>query len=88
MTKAELIKSVAKDLNLSARLVDEITEKTLATIKRQVADGEQVIIRNFGTFQMKHRAEKKARDISKGTEVIIPAKDVPTFKASKMFLND
>jgi len=88
MTKAELVKIVAKEASLSAKLVDEVIEKSINAIKQNVANGEQVVLRNFGTFQMKHRAEKKARNISKGTEMVIPAKDVPTFKASKFFLEN
>lgn len=88
MIKTDLVSSVAQQTGHNVKTVAEIIESTLETIRQCLSDKDPVVIRGFGTFQVKHRAEKKARDISKGTEIVIPAKDVPTFKASKQFFNN
>ena len=48
--------------------------------------GENVYLRGFGSFILKRRAEKTARNISKNTTVIIPAHDIPAFKPAKEFM--
>ncbi len=54
-------------------------------VRNSLTNGESVYLRGFGTFYRKHRAEKKARNISKNTTVVVPAHDVPAFKPSKSF---
>ena len=52
-----------------------------------MASGENVYLRGFGTFHIKHRAEKVARNISKNTTIVIPAHNVPAFKPAKEFVD-
>lgn len=85
MTKQDLIKEVAEQTGTNCNDVRPIVEATIASIKGFVQDGEAVYLRGFGTFQPKKRAEKKARNITAGTTVIIPAHEVPHFKPSKSF---
>ena len=47
---------------------------------------ENVYLRGFGTFVVKHRAEKTARNISKNTTIVIGAHDFPSFKPAKSFV--
>ncbi len=54
-------------------------------IRNSLTNGENVYLRGFGTFYRKHRAEKKARNITKNTTIVVPAHDVPAFKPSKSF---
>ncbi len=54
-------------------------------VRNSLTNGENVYLRGFGTFYRKHRAEKKAHNISKNTTVVVPAHDVPAFKPSKSF---
>ena len=49
-------------------------------------NGEEVFLRGFGSFIIKHRAEKTARNISKNTTVVIPAHNIPAFKPAKSFV--
>lgn len=86
MTKAELSRHIAMQTGLTIKEVTDVLENFFTTIKSQVINDQSVTIRGFGSFRMKHRKEKIARDISKGTEVVIPAKDVPSFRPSKQFL--
>lgn len=47
---------------------------------------ENVFLRGFGTFTIKHRAQKTARNISKNTTMVIAAHDFPAFKPAKSFI--
>jgi DNA-binding protein HU-beta len=47
---------------------------------------ENVYLRGFGTFTVKHRAKKTARNISKNTTMVIDAHDIPAFKPAKSFI--
>ena len=52
-----------------------------------MGNGEEVFLRGFGSFIIKHRANKTARNISKNTTVIIPAHDIPAFRPVKEFMD-
>ena len=58
----------------------------MGTVSDSLIYGHNVYLRGFGTFEIKHRAEKTARNISKNTTVIIPAHNIPAFKPSKEFI--
>ena len=58
----------------------------METVKDSLVDGENVYLRGFGSFVIKKRAEKTARNISKNTTLIIPAHNIPSFKPAKRFL--
>jgi len=51
-----------------------------------MTNGEEVFLRGFGSFIIKRRAEKTARNISKNTTMIVPAHNIPAFKPAKEFL--
>ena len=59
----------------------------METIKTSMTNGEEVFLRGFGSFIIKHRADKTARDISKNTTVIVPAHEIPAFKPAKESLD-
>ena len=56
------------------------------SVKDYVGKGNTVYLRGFGSFIVKHRAEKAARNITKNTTMTIPAHDVPAFKPAKVFV--
>ena len=85
MTKQELINEVAIKLDMSQDVVAKVLATTTETIKSAVRNGHEVYMRGFGTFGVKHRGARKARDIRKGFVIEVPASDVPEFKASKEF---
>ena len=58
----------------------------METIKTSMTNGEEVFLRGFGSFIIKRRAEKTARNISKNTTIIIPAHNIPAFKPAKEFM--
>lgn len=87
MTKIEIVREIASKTGLDKKDVMVIVESMMETIKTSMADGEEIFLRGFGSFIIKHRADKTARNISKNTTVIIPAHDIPAFKPAKEFMD-
>ena len=87
MTKIELVREIAAKTGLENKDVMVVVESLMQTIKTSMADGEEVFLRGFGSFIIKQRAEKTARDISKNTTIIVPAHNIPAFKPAKEFVN-
>ena len=86
MTKIEIVREIASKTGLGTKEVMAIVESMMETIKTSMTNGEEVFLRGFGSFIIKHRADKTARNISKNTTVIIPAHDIPAFKPAKEFM--
>lgn len=86
MTKAEIVSEIASKTGIDKREVLMVVESLMDTIKTTMTNGEEVFLRGFGSFIIKHRAEKTARNISKNTTMIIPAHNIPAFKPAKEFL--
>ena len=87
MTKIEIVREIASKTGLEKKDVMVIVESLMETIKTSMTNGEEVFLRGFGSFIIKHRADKTARYISKNTTVIIPAHDIPAFKPAKEFMD-
>ncbi len=88
MTKAEVVNEIASRTNVNKDDTLKIVETFMEAVKDTLNKGENVYLRGFGTFQIKHRAEKTARNISKNSVVIIPAHNIPAFKPSKYFVEE
>ena len=86
MTKIEIVREIASKTGLPTKDVMVIVESLMDTIKSSMENGEEVFLRGFGSFIIKRRAEKTARNISKNTTVIIPAHDIPAFRPAKEFM--
>lgn len=87
MTKAELVRAVSQETGVDQASVLASIEGMMQVIKETMQNKENVYLRGFGTFDLKHRAEKAARNISKNTTIIVPAHDIPHFKPCKEFLD-
>ncbi|MCD8173881.1 MAG: integration host factor subunit beta [Alistipes sp.] len=85
MTKADIINQIASDSGLDKGTVSAVVESFMANVKNSIIEKENVYLRGFGTFLIKRRAIKVARNISKNTSIVIPAHDIPAFKPSKSF---
>lgn len=85
MTKAELVTSICARTGMSREMALNALEASMASIKESILNGEEVTLRGFGTFGLKERKEKVARNITKNTSMIIPAHKVVTFKPSAGF---
>ena len=87
MTKAEIIDRIASDTGLDKKAVSATVEAFMEEVRQSLAvRKEDVYLRGFGSFIVKHRAQKTARNISKQTTIIIEAHDFPAFKPSKSFV--
>ena len=86
MTKAEIVSEIAAKTGLEKQVVLTVVEGMMDTIKTSMINGNEVFLRGFGSFMIKHRAEKTARNISKNTTIIIPAHNIPAFKPAKEFM--
>ncbi|MDR0743010.1 MAG: integration host factor subunit beta [Tannerella sp.] len=86
MTKAELISLISKNTGIEKTEVLNIVTSYMNTIKKSLEEGENVYLRGFGSFIVKKRAEKKARNISKNTTIIIPEHSIPAFKPARVFM--
>ena len=87
MTKAEIVKEVSKSTGIEATTVMAVVEGFMSTVKQSLSEGENVYLRGFGTFEVKTRAAKTARNITKNTTMVIPEHKVPTFKPCTDFKN-
>ncbi len=85
MTKQELVSAAAQQTGVERATVSAVVEAFMEQVRNSLTNGENVYLRGFGTFYRKHRAEKKARNITKNTTIVVPAHDVPAFKPSKSF---
>ena len=85
MTKAEIVSEIASKTGIDKRDVLMVVESLMDTIKTTMTNGEEVFLRGFGSFIIKRRAEKTARNISKNTTMIVPAHNIPAFKPAKEF---
>ncbi len=85
MTKAELVNEIAIQTGYDKRSITKVIEAAMHNVKKAIGEGEDVFLRNFGSFSTKMRAEKVARNISKHTSVIVPAHKIVIFKPSPDF---
>lgn len=87
MTKAEIIKRIANVTGIDPKAVSVVVESFMEEVRVSLADNkEDVFLRGFGSFIVKHRAPKTARNISKNTTILIDAHDLPAFKPAKSFI--
>ena len=87
MTKADIVNEVAKATGLEKIAVQSVIESFMDNVKDSLAKNKNVYLRGFGSFIVKKRAKKTARNISKNTTLIIPAHNIPAFKPAKVFMN-
>ena len=85
MTKQEIVAEISAKTGIEKTTASVVVEGFMESVKRALEDGENVYLRGFGTFQIKHRAAKPARNITKNTTIVIPAHKTPAFKPSPEF---
>lgn len=85
MTKADIVNQISKNTGVEKVQVQAIAEAFMDSIKKSLSNKEPVYLRGFGSFIVKTRAKKVARNISKNTTIVIPEHDIPAFKPAKSF---
>ena len=86
MTKIELVRAVSKKTGIDQPTVLAAIEGVIDTIKESLMSKENVYLRGWGTWTLKHRAKKTARNISKNTTITIAPHDIPYFRPCKEFM--
>ena len=86
MTKADIVARIAQQTGVEKAVAMTVVEAFMETVKDSMVAGDEVFLRGFGSFIIKKRAKKVARNISKNTTIVIPAHSVPAFKPAKTFL--
>ena len=86
MTKAEIVANISNKLGIEKVDVQLTVESLMQEIIGSLENGENVYLRGFGSFIVKKRAEKTARNIQKNITIKIPAHNIPAFKPSKFFI--
>ncbi|MBD5188885.1 MAG: integration host factor subunit beta [Bacteroidales bacterium] len=87
MTKADIVNEISRKTGLEKSAVLAIVEKLMEVVKDSMAGGNNVYLRGFGSFVIKTRKEKTARNISRNTTIKIPEHNIPAFKPSKVFMD-
>ena len=85
MTKADIVSEIAKSTGVEKVQVQAIVEAFMESIKTSLTQKNNVYLRGFGSFIVKKRAKKVARNISKNTTITIPEHNNPAFKPAKSF---
>ena len=85
MTKAEIVNAIAKETGIDKLTVLRSVESFMEQVKGSLSKNENVYLRGFGSFIVKKRAKKTARNISKNTAIEIPEHNIPAFKPAKTF---
>ena len=80
MTKADIVNEITKSTGIDKQSVAATLEAFMETVKESLSNEENVYLRGFGSFIVKKRAQKTARNISKNTTIIIPEHNIPAFK--------
>ena len=86
MTKAEIASAISEKTGIDRKIAFNVVEAFMETVKGSLENGEEVFLRGFGSFIIKHRAEKTARNIGKNVTIIVPEHDIPAFKPAKEFM--
>ena len=86
MTKADVINEISDKTGIDKADVQASVEAFFTVVKNNMANGENVYVRGFGSFVHKNRAMKIARNISKNTAIVIDEHFIPSFKPSKIFV--
>lgn len=83
MTKKEIVRRIATELGIDQVLTKEVVQRTLDIILETVAKEGRLELRNFGVFEVKVRAPRKARNPRTNEEVLVPAKGALAFQPGK-----
>ena len=83
MNKAELVAAVAEKTALSKKDSEKAVNAVIAATTDALKNGEKIQLVGFGTFEIRERSEKQARNPRTGETMTVPASKVPAFKAGK-----
>ena len=85
MTKADIVNEITKKTGTDKQTVLNTIEAFMEVVKESLSEEENVYLRGVGSFIVKKRAQKTARNISKNTTINIPEHNIPAFKPANTF---
>ena len=88
MTKADIINEITKKTGVEKIVAQRVVESFMENVKGSIIKGEPVYLRGFGSFIVKRRAQKAARNITAKTTITVPAHNIPAFKPAKSFMEE
>jgi integration host factor subunit beta len=83
VTKKEIVRTISEEIGMTQLQTKEIVQKTFDAIVKALVAERRIELRNFGVFEVKLRAPRKARNPRTGDKVFVPEKFVVTFKPGK-----
>ena len=83
MTKKEIVRSVSEKLNLTQLKTKYIVQNVFDCISETLVEEGRIELRNFGVFEVRKRAARKARNPKTGDEVMVKERHVVVFKSGK-----
>ncbi|MBQ9285884.1 MAG: integration host factor subunit beta [Bacteroidaceae bacterium] len=87
MTKQDIVNQIAKKTGVEKNTALAVVEAFMEQVKDSLSSNENVYLRGFGSFILKKRAQKTARNITQNTTMIIPEHNIPAFKPAKVFFD-
>ncbi|OGF98090.1 MAG: hypothetical protein A2Z06_03540 [Candidatus Glassbacteria bacterium RBG_16_58_8] len=83
MTKADIVEQISNSTGLTKKDTAMAVEGFIQAVRQALSNGQNIEIRGFGSFKVRNRRARKARNPRTGQGVDVPARMVPTFKPSK-----
>ncbi len=83
MTKKDIVRTISEEVGLTQQQTKAIVQKTFDAIIETLVEDGRIELRNFGVFEVRHRAARRARNPRTGNQVEVPEKCVVTFKPGK-----
>lgn len=83
LTKKDIVRTISEEIGLTQQQTKQIVQKTFDAIIDSLVRERRIELRNFGVFEVKQRAARKARNPRTGRQVSVPEKFVVTFKPGK-----
>lgn len=85
MNRSDLIKKVSQESDVTQAQIEQILDLLMVTIEETLASGENVVIKNFGKFEVRDRAPTVRRNPRSGTEIKVPRRRAVLFHPSPAF---
>ncbi len=82
MNRTELVEKVAMQAGLTKTQADAAIKAFVETVTEALKEGDKISLKGFGTFEVRERNERTARNPRTGETIIVPATTIPAFKAS------
>lgn len=85
MNRQELVAKMAEKAKIEPKVAEKALAAFMNVTKDALADGEAVQLIGFGSFEVRKRAAREARNLQTGATIHVPARTVPVFRPGKAF---